>query len=267
MDIKNLIHKINELESEEKKYLLKLLENDNLHYTLNKNGYFFNLQNISENLKSKLFQAIKFIEINRKKLQEFESQRQTIMTKYIQEIKQHIKEKNEAERLAWITFITKQPLNIQCIISRHIKIKDMRSIEYLLKEYKSSKKINKDSIYGKLDSRMKILSKTKKQIMKIESNYHNEEEEHSIHDVDDDDKSINEIEETEIEEYDLIEDDEQIIDNHSAENVLSIEDEEDIETTDEQDFELIKKIEHYKTALINKGYLFNYHLKMENYII
>jgi hypothetical protein len=71
-DIDDLKTKINNIDSNYHVYILKILRDNNIEFSENKNGCFVNLLNVPNSTISKIEQYITFIEDEEKHLKEFE---------------------------------------------------------------------------------------------------------------------------------------------------------------------------------------------------
>ena len=82
VDNKKIIDKIKKLSEKEKCHILSILQKNNIEYTKNNNGYFFNLKNINDSILSKIDKCVDLIEKNRDLIYSLDVKRESYLNYY-----------------------------------------------------------------------------------------------------------------------------------------------------------------------------------------
>lgn len=304
MDVKNIISRINHLSLKEKNHILNILKANDIEYTKNTNGYFFNFLKIDDNTFNKIIKCLELIEKNCNLIKEMDKRRNDLIKNYKKIIEEKLKLSFEKQKNDYIKYLSLQMYNtnINYNIKRiyHIKrnkhflAKTSTQAELILKEYqKSQTKFIKNSVYHRIYSRIKMNKRFNDHKIDSEQTNTTEDNYNSIND------NFNEIEN--IEDIDHIEDIDNIEDNNIDENNI----EEDVDnisdceksdiyhddvsvsnhseesdhetsiskTTNKNKFKIKmeKDINYYKNLLYQQGFTFDDNrrclLLKENYIL
>jgi len=162
--IKTLINSINKFTLKEKFHILKILKNNNIDYSRNSYGYFFNLNNLEDDIFYKLSKCIELIECNRDIIKQMDKKRDDLINYYTHLIETNL---NKTKREKLENYINSLILNdiqteIQIRIKKkHVKKENEVDPDILMKEYiKRLNKYPKNSVYHRILTRIKT-SKTK----------------------------------------------------------------------------------------------------------
>lgn len=179
LDVRDIIGRIDTLTVKEKLHILNILKQHNYDYTKNSNGYFFNLANIPENVLLKMSKCLDLIEKNRDLIMEMDKRREEMLSFYKSVIEEKISMSISEKRNKYVTQIkiVKNPSNVSMEV-RKAKPR-CKKTQYdtnvdpdeLIKEYmKSLSKISKDSVFGRLNVKLRVLKqKSGKRQDEIES--------------------------------------------------------------------------------------------------
>jgi hypothetical protein len=282
-EIKTLIDKIKNLTSKEKTHILSILKKHSIEFTKNSNGYFFNLNKISNSVMQQLSKCVELIEKNRNLLVILDKKRSEQLDYYRELIQSKINKTIEIKRVEYIQkfFIEDDHDNdFKPFISKKIKKPKNASdidIDILIKNHMGLKKYKKDSVYYKI---LQACTKKTRNISKndeIESNssFYDADEsqelegefegEYNENDNDNENDNANEYYEENEEEIQGLQDPEDPENFRDETNAEIPED--DLE---ERDFSE-DKFEFFKRLLKNEhGYAFDYdkdvRMECESYI-
>ena len=301
MDIKNLILRIKQLSHKEKHHILNILKANNIEYTKNTNGYFFNFLKIKDDTIDKIIKCLELIEKNCNLIKEMDKRRNDLIKHYKIIIEEKLKTSFEKRRNEYIKYLSLQDheTNINYDIKRVVCIKRNKKFltkssnqaELMLKEYqKSQTKFKKNSVYHRIYSTIKMTKRYTENKVEYESN--DTVDNYNINDENIDEIEIGEnIEEIgenieEIENIENIEENENYISDDENKSVISYISEESNYNSDDSDNETLgskvknknkikKKIEtdinFYKNLLYQQGFAFDNDkrcfLIKENYIL
>ena len=171
MNIKDIILRINKLNSKEQLHILNILKTNNIKFSKNSNGYFFNFIDINSDILDKIYKCLELIESNTDLLKEMDKRRNELLIYYKKLIQDKLhmniklKKDNYIQKLRLYDYS-----NIKMNIKRVNKIrrkllydkdkdKDI-DIDVVMKEYlKSKSKYKKDSVYYKINIAIKSKKK------------------------------------------------------------------------------------------------------------
>jgi hypothetical protein len=291
---KNLISYINRFTSKEKLHILRILKNHNIDYSKNSYGYFFNLNNLNDEIFNKLWKCVDLIECNRDIIKQMDKKRDDMISHYTHLIETNLNKTKQEKLDLYINslILSKIDTDIICNVKRKsINSNNNNNLDpdLLIKEYiKKLYKYPKNSVYNRILTIIKN-SKSNKYIEKKEedddnleklSDYENENEPDLVidNDVDiDNDIQDNDVEiepenyenndfENEDEEFIVVNEEEEILseihDNKS--DILDEKDEneeliEDNNTKNEITYQY--NLNFYRKLLNKEGYIFNENLK------
>lgn len=290
MDVKNIISRINKLSSKEKNHILNILKANNIEYTKNTNGYFFNFLKIDDNTVDKLIKCLELIEKNCNLIKEMDKRRNDLIKHYKVIIEEKLKSSFEKRKNDYIKYLSLQiyHTNINYDIKRinHITrnknflAKTSTQAELMLKEYqKSQTKFIKNSVYHRIYSTIRMNKRYTEQ--KIESDPNiitdntiedNFEEFENIEELDNIEE-IDNIEDNNIDDNNIEEDLDNISDCENKSEIYQDEDsvsnnseesENEIKTsiskiTNKNKFKqkIEKDISYYKNLLHQQGFVFD----------
>ena len=149
LEIKELIDKIKKLSYNEKLNILYIFKTNNINYTKNSNGYFFNFNSVDIDLIKKILKCINSVEENRERIITLNKQREEKLEYYKNLIKDNIEKSN----LDYIKNIETKLLSSESFLNIKKKINKKHQTDDpddLLYQYKLSKKITKKSPYYSL---------------------------------------------------------------------------------------------------------------------
>ena len=266
INIKVLIDKISVLTPKEKSHILKYLISNNINFTKNINGYFFNLasHNISDELLIDLNEKINLMEIHRNEIINADKIRDDMIRQYKESIENNLQDTIKVKIDEYNNKI--KLINTQPNICMNFTKKNQKTNQKYNYDENFSNKIvyNKNSVYYRIQSRMKTIMAKKKEI--IYDNYDNYTDE----DYNENDTDLNYI----------IDDNENDVDEMPDDNVCLIDDtieieiDENNENSDDNDDDISiasghsdsnieNKIQieneksYYKKLLNNYGFKFN----------
>jgi hypothetical protein len=291
MDIVYLINKIKKLSVKEKSHILTILKKNNVPFTKNLNGYFFNLMNINDNVYDKINKCVDLIERNRELIESLEKKRELHIEYYKTLIENKLNERLNARIDDYYnTILLKEERNFIRIQKKcTIENKIIADPDILIKNYLKRFKYEKGSLYYKINQ---IMSKRKKKIIysnsdeggysmvDMDSNYMSNYDELDETEPNPDDESLynDDItqEDENIEREDNVE--EGLEDEDIDQSQLDIDIEHDIENLSENELNghdqnetilddmlhLENKLEFYKNLLKQDGFVFDEdrHVKM-----
>ena len=275
--LNNTIIKISRLTLKEKSHILNILKLNNIEFTKNSNGYFFNLYSIDENIIKKLNKCIDLIETNRDLINTLDKKRESKLEYFKLLIQEKLNETIKNKRNTFIenlyidepkVYITKK--------NKNTKIISNIDPDILYKNYMKSQKPKKDSVYYKLLQCCNTNKRFKEKKEEIDGKSEiGEKSDIDIEEIDEKseigEKSDIDIEEID-EKSDTGESDKEEIDQHSDKEE-EIDEHSDVDSeNDETKDDLDIQLEFYKKILnTNYKYSFDYdkNVKMqrESYII
>jgi hypothetical protein len=183
MNIKDIIVRINKLNSKEQLHILNILKTNNVKFSKNANGYFFNFIDINDNILDKIYKCVELIESNTDLLKEMDKRRNELLIYYKQLIEDKLNLNIKLKKDNYIKKLRLYDDNIKLNIKRvnrinrrvlYDKDKD-KDIDIVMKEYlKSRSKYKKDSIHYKI--MIKIKSKNKYEYKKCDVDNFEEDE-------------------------------------------------------------------------------------------
>jgi len=285
MDVKKIISRINNLSHKEKYHILNILNANDIEYTKNTNGYFFNFLKIDNNTLDKIIKCLQLIEQNVNLIKEMDKKRNDLINSYKIIIEEKLNLSFEKRKNEYIKYLSLQiyETNINYNIKRitHIRknskfsTNNCNQAELILKEYqKSQTKFKKNSVYHRIYSTIKMNKRYTEPKIENESNNNN-----SIEDINDEIENIDEIEnyDTIISEdenkSDMLSDEYDDDDNISY-NSENSDNETDTSKTSNKITPKEKKendINYYKNLLYQQGFIFDNNktcfLIKENYIL
>lgn len=296
MDVKNIIFRINKLSYKEKNHILNILKANDIEYTKNINGYFFNFLKINDSTVDKIIKCLELIEKNCNLIKEMDKRRNDLIKHYKIIIEEKLKTSFEKRKNEYIKYLSLQTYetNIYYDIKRVNRItrnkkflaKTSNQAELILKEYqKSQTKFIKNSVYHRIYSTIRmnkryIETKTENEPSSIIIDNYNDDNLGDIENIEniEEIEDIDNIEEVDnMEEPDNIEEVENIEDiDHLSdyENKTEIYDDEDSysNNSDESDNEnktsfskittkakqkIETDISYYKSLLYQQGFVFD----------
>jgi hypothetical protein len=164
IDIKELIERIGKLNKKEKIHILNILKPNDKDYTQNANGYFFNLANVPDDVIKKIMRCLHLIEKNRNILQEMDERRESLVKYYKGLIEDKLRCSVSEIKNRYIGQITLRPSqsNVNMNVRRRLFIKRKNyisesNIDDVIKEHMKGYKYEKDSVYYRLNYRIKSL--------------------------------------------------------------------------------------------------------------
>jgi len=289
MDVKKIISRINNLSHKEKYHILNILNANDIEYTKNTNGYFFNFLKIDNITLDKLIKCLELIEQNINLIKNMDKKRNDLINSYKIIIEEKLKSSFEKRKNEYIKHLSVQiyQTNISYNIKRIFHIRknakfstnNCNQAELMLKEYqKSQTKFQKNSVYHRIYCTIRMNKRYTEPKIENESNNNN-----TIDDINDEIENIDEIEnyETNISEDENkseILSDEYDDDDHDHDNMSYHSENSDNETEISKTSNKItpkeKKendINYYKNLLYQQGFVFDNNktcfLIKENYIL
>jgi hypothetical protein len=188
-NIKLLIKQISCLEQTEKLHILNMLKSNNLPYTKNSNGYFFNLTRDNPIVYEKLVNCVKLINTNRELIKEMDAKREDTIKSYKQTIEQQIQKK-----IDYLKKVTRDKLVIKHGPTRLVIEQEYKPItddpDTLIKRHHDSinKRYKFNKLYAKLNkrrTRIKNADYTDYECTEREGNDYNECEGYDNDDLED----------------------------------------------------------------------------------
>ena len=181
-DIKDIITRINKLQKKEKMHILNILKINDINFTKNENGYFFNLLTIDNHIVDKISKCLELIEKNSDIIKEIDKKRSELITYYKILIEERLQNTLTKRKLEYIeTIIVKKISNINYNINRIYKIK-RKKIDYeiddnvlqadaLARQFlKNIFKFKKDSVHSRIYSCIKTMQNKRSKSCVIDSN-------------------------------------------------------------------------------------------------
>lgn len=158
---KNLIASINKFTLKEKLHVLRILKTHNIDYSKNSYGYFFNLNEIDDNIFNKLWKCIDLIECNRDIIKQLDKKREDLINYYTDLIETNLKKTRNDKLNNYIDSLKVK--DIQYNISSYIRKKNVKKEintnvdpDILIRDYmKKMSKYSKTSVYYRLTNLMK----------------------------------------------------------------------------------------------------------------
>jgi hypothetical protein len=217
IDSKDIIVRINKLTQKEKIHILNILKTQNVEFTKNANGYFFNLLKMNKDIVNKICNCLELIEKNTDLLKEMDRRRNELLKYYRLLIEDKFKNNIKKKKQEYLDqLIVKDYTNVEYnikrkkIIKRRLKyINSEIDTDILMKEYiKSKYKYKKDSIYHRIITSIKLIKSNKGREKKSNDDDENIDDKESGYDNvngDDDKESIADI--TEDDSFNINQDD------------------------------------------------------------
>jgi hypothetical protein len=303
IDIRDVITRINKLTIKEKLHIFNILKNSDTDFSKNVNGYFFNLSHVEEKIIYKMINCLELIEKNRDKIKNLDKRREEMINYYKGMIEDKLKISLTERKNNYIKklLLCESNHNIKLNINRKNKIKKRvwawqckQDPDEMIKEYNKMTKYDKDTVYYRLLTKSKTVSKNAGANRDTEENdekndiiyYDNDNDNDNVDDIYNDEFNDNEND-TNIYEYDeFYKNDEEgekitIDDNdNDNDNYEEMDDDKDksnknktkyTNEIDELNDETTEyNISYYKKLLNKHGFKFdeykNHRLYMEEYI-
>lgn len=170
MDVKEIIGRISKLQEKEKIHILNILKSNNIQFTKNSNGYFFNLLSLDSNIILKICECLDLIEKNVDLIKDMDRKRSDLLLYYKKLIEEKLKQSINKKREDYVQrLILKNESDISMNfnkISRFNKIKTFAHYnidndpgvhpDVIVREYLKSKfKYPKNSVYSRILSNLK----------------------------------------------------------------------------------------------------------------
>jgi|688.fasta_scaffold64647_4 hypothetical protein len=287
IDIKDVITRINKLNTKEKMHILNILRMTKIDYTKNVNGYFFNLLQIDTVILEKICNCLDLIEKNSGILKEMDRRRIELLSYYKNLIEERLQKNIQKKRDEYVNRLQLKDPSLNIVIKRKI-IKKKRVFEHitdpdlLIKEYiKYKNRFQKGSVYHRITVSIKLIRSNKSREMKSSENdelhvpdendsgYDNVKDNESVVDITEDSFHISDNEEEieEEKENDKQEEDEDddekeqenddgtYISEEDIENVYDDEIEEEDKITSEDNTE--NEFRRFKNLLYKQGFEFD----------
>jgi hypothetical protein len=285
IDIKDVITRINKLNTKEKMHILNILRMTKIDYTKNVNGYFFNLLQIDTVILEKICNCLDLIEKNSGILKEMDRRRIELLSYYKNLIEERLQKNIQKKRDEYVNRLQLKDPSLNIVIKRKI-IKKKRVFEHitdpdlLIKEYiKYKNRFQKGSVYHRITVSIKLIRSNKSREMKSSENdelhvpdendsgYDNVKDNESVVDITEDsfhisdnEEEIEEEKENDKQEEDDDEkeqenDDGTYISEEDIENVYDDEIEEEDKITSEDNTE--NEFRHFKNLLYKQGFEFD----------
>lgn len=164
--IRDVIGRINKLDSKEKTHILSILKATNNTFTKNANGYFFNLAVVPEEIINKIVKCVELIEKNRDLIKDMDKRRESLLIYYKGIIEETLMSsmRNKRENYLNMLRIVEHTHNMKLVINRKQTIKWRNNYssdvdpDELIKEYNKSRHVyEKKSVYGRILAKMKAM--------------------------------------------------------------------------------------------------------------
>lgn len=293
MDIKDIISRVNKLDNKEKVHILNILKTHNVDFTKNRNGYFFNLSSVNDEIVLKISKCLDLIESNRDLIRKIDKRRDELLEYYKKIIQEKIsnKVKKMTEEYNKKLLLYKVETSIMMDI-KNISKRINTSIgdpDDMIKEYsKNLYKYEKNSVYANIISKIKAYNSSHRNLDKkvkdrsegyedmedmkfsdyntMDDYYMNDDiiEDDMIDDMIDDSPIDNPVDDENVD--DISNDDE--YETHCSDEVSYMDEvyndnieNDDVEIDDEEvkkeDIEMETNINYYKNLLSKKGYSFD----------
>lgn len=261
-----ILEKIKSLNNYEKSIVLNFLQNKNIIFSKNSNGYFFNIKNDDTILKE-LNDLIVKIYNNRQIVSSYLQKRKLEQESLKHQIDEEMQKKQEEAHqnlLNKLTIIEESIiLTVKNKANKYSKFSEAEWNQYMNKidnVLKDKIKYPKDGTFYRLNKIIK--QKKKKEINEnIEEDISEPENENDEDIVIEEETNNYEIEKTEIEEYNTEEQNLTEINEEKQEDSTDEVEEEDTEEDLSKDIEYNELIKKVKEKLILKGHVFNRNLE------
>jgi hypothetical protein len=276
MDVKDIIVRISKLHDKEKIHVLNILKSNNIQFTKNSNGYFFNLLELDSCIILKICECLDLIEKNVDLIKDMDKKRYDLLLYYKKLIEEKLKQNMNKKKDDYIQcLILKKESNISMNFNRSCKFKKIKKFAHynmendtgvhpdvIVREYIKLKfKYPKNSVYSRILSNLKN-KKPQESVANEVENSENDfdniiEVDENISEVGDslDDVDVDAEVEVDIDidiaadiDVDVLEDDIDLI-----EEKQSIEEDDTVDQEDTQDM----KILYYKKLLNKQGFIFD----------
>lgn len=264
---RKLVNNISILDYNEKRHIFHILKKNNVSFTKNQNGYFFNFTNIEEKILDVLEKCVDVIITHRQELQILDEKRDLQIREFKEMISKTMKEKirkrNEEEihRLKLVNLDS----DIHKIITQRIRIKmkfiDPNNIDNEMKLINKIPKYPKNTVYWRLSQ--KINTRTRNNVSKAEVQEYDEKPIQVDDDMDDmidynddllddkvsddfdidEDSGMNELDDNEIEDNE--------IDEEDVDDEIIIDDEVDLDEIENDEMNLLDDNENGETTRKN----------------
>jgi hypothetical protein len=236
MDQSLLLSQIHNLTYNEKTHILNILKKNNVEYTKNVNGYFFNLDNINPSIIDKVKKCVDLIEEKRDLISSLDKTRDLQIKYYRDLIDAKFKETSDNKYNMYITKLT--IINVSNNINyafkkKYKKIKSQSDVDpdILMKEYNKSKKYKINSVFFKI---AQIIYYSRR---KSKCNFNEIEDKYNFNEIDNEIEINNVDEEIDLEENsDKIDFDGNEIDevDDEVDDKVDVDDEVDDEVDDDE---------------------------------
>lgn len=183
---RKLVNKISILDHNERRHIFHILKKNNVAFTKNQNGYFFNFTNMEEKTLDMLEKCVDVIITHRQELQILDEKRDLQIKEFREMISKTMKEKilrrnqEEIHKLKLVEENISISKNIKRKVHFQMKYIDPNTIDHEMKQYSKLPKYPKNSVYWRL--LQKISSRTKNNSSKKENLDANEEKQTNIDD-------------------------------------------------------------------------------------
>lgn len=148
VDKRDLIQRIQRLTKKEKVHILNILQTNNINFTLNSNGYFFNLNDVSNDTIVKMEQCLELIEKNRDLITQMDRRREELLTYYKGLIEEKLQLSKDKRRVEYTNKIVLKDSGTNICMRKtqkykgHMHLQNHRDPDDLIKEYNSESKFN-----------------------------------------------------------------------------------------------------------------------------
>lgn len=190
IDIKDIISRINKLNTKEKTHILNILRMTQIDYTKNTNGYFFNLLEIDPDILIKICNCLDLIEKNSGILKEMDRRRNELLNYYKNLIEERLQKNIQRRKDEYINRLQLKDSPLNIVIKRKNRINKKRLFEHitdpdlLIKEYnKSRNRFEKGSVYHRIIKSIKIIKSNRVREKKTSET----EEQNEVNTLDDND--------------------------------------------------------------------------------
>ena len=272
--LENLIKKIEKLEISEKVHILDILKTNEIEFTKNENGYFFNLLDIDHPTLEKINECVDLIMKNKDKIILMNKKRNELIESYKTIVENRLKAKQLKDSQNYFTYLTfKQPqTNIKkCIKKKEIKRKYnfdyTEDYDTLMKEY-SKMSYKKNTVYH----RMNVLMKNSRKKCKTSIEDKESDDENFLSKIDFDGDNGDNLENGDIVDVvDVVDEVEEYSDDYDnvSDNLSDVSDtsynenalEEVVEENQEDEYieedKINDEMEFYKKLLVKEGFSFD----------
>ena len=243
--IKQVIQRVNKLDSKEKLHILNILKQTSVGFSKNTNGYFFNLSNISDDTLNKIVKCLNLIETNRDLIKELDTRREELLKFYKSLIEDKLLAslRDKRERYVNKIRVVYNYSNVQLMVKRHVRMQKKRinndniDPDILIKEYntKAKNKLKKGSVYQRIVAKMKSLKSNKYIAPKDEHEYTQHVEKNDSCCSEDIENDNDDMKEDSFAEDDLFIDGDDIPNDNDNDNDNDNENENDIENDNENE--------------------------------